>query len=345
MKGNDPRSKRLQGLLKSKPRPRTVEAELVSRTQLSPDLPSPLVIRPVSENIVLHEWLVANQAKAEQDLNASGALLFRGFRTSQVEDFQRFVSAFNVSAVEYIPAASPRSKVDRDVYTSTDHPPEHEIQLHNELSHALNWPMKIIFFCLLPAETGGETPLADCRAIFQALKPATIELFRQKGIRYVRNIREGFGLSWQDVFRTEDRAIAESFCAENDIELIWKTEQACTISWVRPAIHTHPATGEELWFNHSYFFNAGSLSDEVRDYIGDAENLPFQTSFGDGSPIGPDVVAELSEAYAAATFKFPYEQGDILLVDNMRLAHGRSSFTGPRRILVSMCEPRFSANR
>jgi alpha-ketoglutarate-dependent taurine dioxygenase len=31
-----------------------------------------------------------------------------------------------------------------------------------------------------------------------------------------------------------------------------------------------------------------------------------------------------------------WEKGDVLLLDNMLMSHGRSSFTGERKILVSM---------
>jgi hypothetical protein len=31
--------------------------------------------------------------------------------------------------------------------------------------------------------------------------------------------------------------------------------------------------------------------------------------------------------------------GDILLVDNMLMGHGRNSFVGPRKVLVAMAEP------
>ena len=35
---------------------------------------------------------------------------------------------------------------------------------------------------------------------------------------------------------------------------------------------------------------------------------------------------------------FPWERGDILMLDNMLVAHGRKPFTGPRKILVGMAE-------
>jgi alpha-ketoglutarate-dependent taurine dioxygenase len=44
----------------------------------------------------------------------------------------------------------------------------------------------------------------------------------------------------------------------------------------------------------------------------------------------------LNAAYAANTVREPWRAGDLLLVDNVRTAHSRESFTGPRDIVVGM---------
>ena len=35
---------------------------------------------------------------------------------------------------------------------------------------------------------------------------------------------------------------------------------------------------------------------------------------------------------------FPWNEGDILMLDNMQVAHGRNPFSGERKIIVSMAE-------
>jgi alpha-ketoglutarate-dependent taurine dioxygenase len=42
--------------------------------------------------------------------------------------------------------------------------------------------------------------------------------------------------------------------------------------------------------------------------------------------------------YREAAVCFAWQKGDLLMVDNMLVAHGRAPFTGPRRILVAMAE-------
>ena len=47
---------------------------------------------------------------------------------------------------------------------------------------------------------------------------------------------------------------------------------------------------------------------------------------------------ELRKAYRQETVAFPWETGDVLMLDNMLVAHGRESYSGPRKILAAMGE-------
>ena len=85
-----------------------------------------------------------------------------------------------------------------------------------------------------------------------------------------------------------------------------------------------------------------SLEPEVREALlaqfGE-EDLPNNTYYGDGSPIPPEIVGHIREAYERAKVSVPWQTDDILLVDNILTAHGREPFVGPRRIHVAMAEP------
>jgi hypothetical protein len=67
--------------------------------------------------------------------------------------------------------------------------------------------------------------------------------------------------------------------------------------------------------------------------------LPFNTTYGDGSAIGADEIAEINEVYDAVQRSEPWRTGDLLLVDNILSSHGRQAYTGDRRIVVAMGEP------
>jgi hypothetical protein len=103
----------------------------------------------------------------------------------------------------------------------------------------------------------------------------------------------------------------------------------------------HPLTGQRCWFNQIAFLNERTIDPEVREYLVDvygADALPFTTHFGNGDPIGEDVVQLLNEIYEASTAREPWQAGDLMLVDNVRTAHSREPFEGPREVLVAMAD-------
>lgn len=271
-----------------------------------------------------------------------GALLLRGLNLRTTGDFETVARTISPQLIEYGERSSPRTRISRGIYTSTDHPPDQPIVLHNEQSYTLNWPMKIWFYCAQPAATGGRTPLADSRKILKRLRPEIVERFEQKQIMYVRNYNPGVGLSWREAFQTDDRAEVERYCAQEEIDVEWRDGDRLRTRQVRPAVRTHPDTGERVWFNHAMFFNLSSLGPATRETmlaVVDESEVPFNTFYGDGTPIEPAVMDEIRGAYDSETVKFDWQRGDLLLVDNMLAAHGREPFTGDRKVLVAMAEP------
>jgi hypothetical protein len=89
------------------------------------------------------------------------------------------------------------------------------------------------------------------------------------------------------------------------------------------------------------------MDPEVRQYLLDlygVDALPFNTWFGNGGAIGEDVVELLNEVYAANTIREPWQAGDLMLVDNVRTAHCREPYRGPREVLVAMADAERLAN-
>jgi alpha-ketoglutarate-dependent taurine dioxygenase len=231
--------------------------------------------------------------------------------------------------------SSPRTEIVGKIYTSTDHPSDQAINMHNELSYSHEWPGKIMFCCLRPSETGGETPIADSRKVWAALSTATRAQFAEKGVMYVRRLGGGLGLTWQEVFQTSQRSAVEEECHRHDMDLTWQPNDRLLLRWKRPAIKQHPVTGEWVWFNHALFFSAASLDEIIASTLGH-DNIPFNTCYGDGSPIPAPVIAEINQAFKTAIVKFKWQKGDVLYLDNHLMAHGREPFTGERKIAVIM---------
>ena len=332
-----------QNIFRSKKRKivRLSEEELVTTSYLNYGQQLPLVIRPNVDNIDLQEWAGNNRVYIEGCLGKHGAILFRGFKLKLVLEFERFIKSVSGEALEYSERSSPRSQISGRIYTSTDYPPDKHIFLHNEQSYNLVFPMKIFFFCIKAPEERGATPIADTRRVFVQIADEIKERFMEKKYMYVRNFGDGFGLSWQEAFQTERRSEVESYCRSNQIEYEWKAGNRLRTRQVREVAIRHPRTEDWVWFNHLTFFHVSTLDRKVQEEMMRAfaeADLPNNTYYGDGSRIEGEVMEYLREAYEREKVRFDWEDGDILMLDNMLVAHGRESYKGERRVAVGMAD-------
>jgi alpha-ketoglutarate-dependent taurine dioxygenase len=308
---------------------------------LRPGSTMPMVIRPGAGNVNLIDWASANSEFIELHLLRAGALLFRDFGLSAVEEFERLIETVCGRLLDYSYRSTPRTVVSGRIYTSTEYPAHQSIPLHNENAYSRSWPMKLWFFSLQVAEKGGETPIADSRKIYAAIPWEIRECFVQKGLMYVRNYGTGLDLPWQEVFQTSSKAAIEDYCRSADIECQWiedqlRTRQRCQV------VARHPHTGEMVWFNQAHLFHFSRLPAEVRDWLLSAygeDNLPRNVYFADGSSIESSMLDEISGACDEQAVVFPWKEGDVLLLDNMLTAHGRRPFVGKRKVVVGMAEP------
>lgn len=317
------------------------EEDLVVFEELEPGRALPLVVRASTPDIALAGWAANNKELIEARLLQHGGILFRDFHVQSENDFERFITAVAGGLLEYRERSSPRTRVTGNVYTSTEYPATHSIFLHNENSYQASWPLKIFFHCAVPAQEGGATPIADCRRVLAHLDPETRDRFVRKQVMYVRNFGDGLGLPWQEVFQTADRAAVEDYCRTAGIQCEWKSGNQLRTRQVRQAVARHPRSGELVWFNHAAFFHVSSLEAPMRDGLlqsYDEDDLPTNTYYGDGTPIEAATLEEIRESYRRETVSFPWQAGDVLLLDNMLTAHGRAPFVGPRRILVGMAD-------
>lgn len=318
------------------------EASVVKTTSLDGGGPLPLVVEPAVDELNPSEWAAANHDFIEAKLAKHGGVLFRGFNVRTATEFERFIEAVSGELLEYSYGSTPRSLVSGHIYTSTEYPADQFIPLHNEMSYSRQWPMRIFFLCLKPAEDGGETPIADSRRVFQLLDPKIKERFIEKGLMYVRNYGNGLDLDWRQVFQTESKREVEAYCHRSGIEFEWKKDEGLRTRQVCQAAASHPQTGEMVWFNQAHLFHLSALAPAMREaLLSEFEecDLPRNVYHGDGSAIDVSMLDEVRDVYRQEAVLFPWREGDVLLLDNMLAAHGRTPFLGPRKILVGMSQP------
>lgn len=279
---------------------------------------------------------------AERQLQDHGGILFRDFEMPTVDAFRTFAASFGDPLLGYEFGSTPRSKIAEGVYSSTEYPPHQRILLHNEQSYSQKWPMKLWFYCAIAPRTGGETPLADSRQVYRRVGRAVRERFEARGLMYVRNFGGGLDVPWQRVFDTEDVAEVERYCRAHGILCEWKEDGELRTRQRCQSVARHPRTGDPVWFNQAHLFHVSALAPEVRDALlesVDPEDLPRNVYYGDGGVIEDSVLNEVRGVLDELEVSFPWRTGDVLMLDNMLVAHGRMPFEGPRKIVVAMAGP------
>jgi hypothetical protein len=104
-------------------------------------------------------------------------------------------------------------------------------------------------------------------------------------------------------------------------------------------VSAHPETQESVWLNQAHLFHYSALPLEIQAYLLEKfglDSLPRNSYYGDGSAIDPEDIAVINETYSLCAMAFHWERGDVLLLDNRLMAHGRRPFIGDRKIVVAM---------
>lgn len=302
----------------------------------------PALIEPNSVGEALNDALPRLRTQIEALLRSVGGVLLRGFQVPDAAAFRAFAAGFGHPLLSYEFGSTPRTEVGSGgsgVYTSTEYPAHQWIPLHNEQAYTREWPMKIWFHCMTASAEGGETPIADSRAIYRRM-PRHIRDRFAPGILYVRNYGD-FDVPWQKVFNTDQRSEVERFCQQAGIRWQWKADGTLRTTQHCQAIEVHPVTGDTVWFNQAHLFHSSNLQPEVRESLEDllgAENLPRNTFFADGSAIPDALFDEIRAVLEAESVFFRWQAGDVLMLDNMLAAHGRAPFRGPRKVIVAMSQ-------
>jgi hypothetical protein len=314
---------------------------LVCQAPADPRSDYPLVITPRVSGVHLPGWLRLKRDDARSLLAKHGALLFRGFDVTTPEALQAVAAELHDQA--YVPTGEHPSLDDAgSLYTPVRHAADVSIPSHNENSHLDCWPIKITFCCVIAPASGGVTTLADSAAVLRRLSSDLVNRVAEHGILYQRVFGGGLGLSWEEAFRSADRAAVERRCGTSGYEYQWLAGNRLRIRWRRPGLVMHPASGIRVWFNQVTHFHTRMLAADLRGMLSSllpADELPRNCWFGDSQPISDDMVDEIREAYAASELGVPWQAGDVLTVDNMRLAHARTPYTGERSLLIALGEP------
>ena len=290
----------------------------------------------------IESWAGENRDALRASVTEHGAVLVRGLG---LQDASGIAATFREFAADLISDREPfamRSKVVEGVYSTTPWQPGQPMCMHNEMSYVAQPARLMMFACLTAPTSGGATGVSDATTILKSLPSDLVKRFEKDGWILTRNYNDDIGSSYAEAFGTESKSEIDAYCKANNIEVEWLPDGGLKTTQHRQAVVSHPVTGERCWFNQIAFLNEWTLDPEIREYLVEvfgSDGLPFNTSFGNGDPVTEDMVEAINEIYEANTMQEPWQAGDLMFVDNIRMAHGKEEYEGDREVLVGMADP------
>src|SRR6185437_5810434 len=135
------------------------------------------------------KWISAHRAELLKQAAEHGAILFRGFGVATAEDFDKFVSAFDLPNFAYDESLSNAVRVNKTprVFTANEAPPSVTIFFHHEMAQTPVYPSRLFFFCEKAADSGGATPICRSDVLWDKLAarcPQFAKDCETKGLKY-----------------------------------------------------------------------------------------------------------------------------------------------------------------
>lgn len=304
----------------------------------------PRAFSPSSPHLPPAHIFHSNRLFLEQQLLEHGALFLRGFPLQSGQDFNSVVEAIGWDSLSYVGSA-PRTKVVGDVYTANDSNPDVSVPFHHEMVQvAEGWPSKLLFFCETNAAEGGQTPIVLSRKVTEKMWqefPEFMEKLDELGLLYLKILpkemdpeylsRQG----WPLVFGTSDPKEAEQRAMNQFTARVeWLADESLKmISGPFKGTRSFGRQGQNAWFNAiAVYFKRASTK------TGLSSDTPYDVIFGDGSRLPADAVEASVNIIEDLSVDIAWQKGDLMIVDNFAVMHGRRPYKPPRRVLVFLCK-------
>lgn len=287
-------------------------------------------------------WAAEHRSRLRATVAEHGAVLVRGLGLRDADTVARFGRAYLDRIITEREGFAPRQVLADGVYSSSEWPADQPMCMHHELSYAREVPGTLLFAALKAPASGGVTAVADSQEVLEALPAGFVDRFEKEGWSLVRNYTEAIGVTLADSFGTADRAAVEEYCDARGITYAWQRDGGLRTRQRASAVLRHPVTGRRGWFNQIAFLNEWTLDPVVREYLTfefGEDGLPFNSRYGEGAPLDEDTVLTINSVYEKHTLREPWRDGDLLIVDNLRMAHSREPYEGDREIAVVLGDP------
>ena len=292
-----------------------------------------------SEEGHLADWLSETATDVMSVLDQVGAILFRGFPDGGDIEFDRCIEALGLQPFTYAESLSNAVRKNRTprVFTANEAPPELEIFLHHEMAQTPLYPRYLFFYCEQAAASGGATPLCRSDYLMAALERqlhSFIKQCRDLDVSYTHTMPaqadagSGQGRSWLDTLSVTSRLAAETKLQQLGYTWVWLQDDDLRVTTpALPAIR-RTSTGTEVFFNQLVAAFAG--------WQDQRNSAASSVCFGDGSPMPIPALKEMIAIAYQQVYDHIWQAGDVILIDNLRVMHGRRPFSGTRTVLAGL---------
>ena len=274
-------------------------------------------------NIENTNLLQLNKEEIINLFKSYGVLLFRGFETD-IDIFAEFSNSLSTDFLDYTGGAFNRKMINEEptILTVTDF--KHEVKLHGEMYYTKNPPMMIWFFCANPPLQDGETIVCDGEQFSQELCSSTKNLLNRKKLKFLGTLNKE---DWQKKYKTNDLYLVKEICENDGMEVEIDEDESIKRQFITSAIHKS-RTGQDYVF--------------INSLLAAKQINPETVCFDDDSEITDEIMSELNEIAERISIEISCQKGDILMIDNTRIMHGRRAFEDPQRnIYIRLCSPSF----
>lgn len=325
---------------------------------------------------LLSKWYHENHHWFETNTLKYGGILLRDFDVIDAAAFDQLIALFHEdeSGTGIYLGTAPRQKINgtRYVSTASDIPRPITIPTHIELSFTPNPPRRLYFYAEQPNPgEGGQTTYSDFQAVWEKeLSSVTKERLLSRGMIIERRYHNEQILrpfdplvtkSWQNMFQTKNKTIATDLALQQHFTPIWDKDDNLLLKHRQLVIREHPDSHQMFWATHFNVLHAETYeipyawSAQVFESKGslliawfakvllwvrhDVLGLPYGHNMifaDDDSPIDVETALEIRKAISRQTWIFDWKEHDVMILDNHRIAHGRSPwFTGTRKVYVA----------
>lgn len=306
------------------------------------------------------------------DLKQYGAILFRGFEIISPQDFEEVILNIDSNLKNNYLGTSPRNQVTKYTFTATELPSAYPIMQHAEMSFLDSPPKKLFFYCGKAPGKFGETPITDLRKVLKEIPTHIREKFEKEKIRYSRVYNGPSNQSrfqfwktkrWDEMFQTKDKNEVEKTSKKQNFKVEWFGKDDLRLVNTTLAIRKHPESNTLAWHNHSQVFHIDAARKEywkifvrqktirgflvavtleiltfIKKITTKKEYLDTHCTYGGGQEISGTELKQIQNVFWNNISLFSWQNGDILVIDNYSVSHGRHPFTGPREIFVAWAD-------